>query len=160
MSKVEIRAATPDDVPVMHRLLGELADFVGDSEQYTGNVNSFRRHGFGPDRIFHTLLAEESGNAVGLVNYFPEYSTWLGTPGVYILDLVVSRGARGGGLGRALLRETMTQAAAAWDARYVRLGVHGHNESAMRFYRGLGFRESAGESVLIADASALAKPTA
>ena len=143
-----IRQATPEDVPHIHHLLTELAAFVGESAHYRANLESMRRHGFGPDRVFHTLLAWHQGEAVGLSNFFPDYSTWRGMPGVYVLDLYVSATVRGSGLGRELLTETLRHAHADWEAGYVRLTVHNHNEAATRFYRDLGFEAADGEKLL------------
>jgi ribosomal protein S18 acetylase RimI-like enzyme len=145
-----IRAATAEDIPSMDRLLRELASFVGEPEAYGGNLESLRRHGFGPQKVFHSLLAMNQDSAVGLVNYFPDYSTWRGQPGVYILDLCITEAQRGGGLGRRMLAETLRRASSAWEAGYIRLSVHGHNEAAIRFYTSLGFRESEGEWLMVA----------
>ena len=137
----------------MHTLLSQLAVFVGEPEAYAGNLESLRRHGFGPRQVFHTLLAVQRDEPVGLVNYFPEYSTWRGEPGVYVLDLFVSEPLRGSGLGRRMLGETLTRAAGRWEAGYIRLSVHGHNADAIRFYRSLGFRNSADDCLMVASAN-------
>lgn len=134
-----IRAATAADIPAVHRLLGELASFVGEPDAYLGTEAALRRYGFGPDRVFHSLLALQQDCPVALANYFPDYSTWRGTPGVYVLDLYVTEAQRGTGLGRRMLAQTLERAADAWGARYARLSVHGHNDAAIRFYRNLGF---------------------
>lgn len=123
----------------MHRLLGELAAFLGEPGAYQGDEKALHRHGFGPDRTFHTLLGIHGNRISALANFFPEHSTWRGTPGVYILDLYVSADRRGSGLGRRLLTAVATHAAEQWRARYVRLTVHGHNDPALRFYQRLGF---------------------
>ena len=153
MSSSEIREAEIADIPEMHRLLTDLARFVGDLHAYEGKTESLARYGFGANRVFHSLLAFSGDQAVGLVNYFPEYSSWRGEPGVYILDLFVSELQRGGGLGRRMLGEAMARAEQRWDAGYVRLSVHGHNAEAIRFYRSLGFRDTSDDRLMIAPAN-------
>lgn len=56
----------------------------------------------------------------------------------YVSDLVVSRGARGSGIGRLLLNECERLARAAGQPR-LRLNVLASNEGARLFYARLGF---------------------
>ena len=153
MSKLELRDAEPADIPDMHRLLADLAEFVGESHAYRGKAESLARYGFGDHKVFHSLLAFSGDEAVGLVNYFPEYSSWRGEPGVYVLDLFVCELQRGSGLGRRMIGETLTRAVQHWEAGYVRLSVHGHNAKAIHFYRSLGFREATDDCLMIAPAN-------
>ena len=158
MHRPEIREPTTSDIPEMHRLLTELAEFVDDADAYCRKIDSLERYGFGKHKVFHSLLATMDGTAVGLVNYFPEYSTWRGEPGVYVLDLFISEGQRGGGLGRRMLTETLTRATAGWEAGYIRLSVHGHNTQAIRFYRSLGFQNAVDDCLMIASADPIVSP--
>ncbi len=151
-----IRQAEPEDIPHIHHLLTELAAFVGESEHYSANLDSMGRHGFGDNRVFHTLLAWHQDRAVGLANYFPDYSTWRGMPGVYVLDLYVTEDFRGSGLGQRLLSETLERAEVAWEAGYVRLTVHNHNKAAVRFYNALGFSPADGELLMTVTRNELA----
>jgi ribosomal protein S18 acetylase RimI-like enzyme len=74
---------------------------------------------------------------VGFALYFHNFSTFLGTRGIYLEDLFVKPEHRGRGHGRALLAEL---ARIAVERRCGRLewAVLDWNEPAIGFYRGLG----------------------
>ena len=115
---IDVRPALPDDAEELHRLVGLLADHVGDRDVYSSTAETFRRYGFGPDRRFDALLAVDadrgvdidvdgdgpSSRAVGACIYLPDFSTWLARPGVYILDLIVESEQRGRGCRFGLAR--------------------------------------------------------
>jgi GNAT superfamily N-acetyltransferase len=82
-------------------------------------------------------VAEHEGSVVGFALWFLNYSTWLGTHGIYLEDLYVTPAMRGRGLGRALLAEL---AGICVERGYGRLQwwVLGWNSAAVGFYRSLG----------------------
>jgi ribosomal protein S18 acetylase RimI-like enzyme len=107
--------------------------------------------GFGPRPLFWGLVAEEEA-PLGVVVYYPDYSTLRGEPGVYVQDLFVVEAARGRGVGRGLLAAAM--AAQDWDAQYLTLSVSPGNVAARAFYDRAGFR-ARGYEYLILDGAAL-----
>ncbi len=139
MSAISIRTATADDIETVDRLLAELALSLGEPDVYRGDLEALRRHGFSARPVFRALLAEGDAGAVGLCLYFPEFSTWRCRAGVYVQDLFVAPGERGGGIGRRLLAAAIADAWACWDAAYLRLAVHVMNHAARDFYHALGF---------------------
>lgn len=138
MSATTIRLAESNDVAVIHELLGQMATDLGEQQAYRGDTDVLHRFGFGPDRLFTTLLAEREDVAVGVCIYFPEFSTWRGQPGVYVQDLIVTGSVRGEGTGRELLVEAMAEAERSWGARYLRLAVGVDNKEAIGFYARIG----------------------
>lgn len=148
---ITIRPARASDVDQLDRLLGTLAHALGDPGAYAGDVDALRRHGFGEPRLFHALLAERGGVAIGLCVYFPEFSTWRCAPGVYVQDLVVAGDWRGDGIGFRLLAAAARDAGEAWDARYMRLAVHAGNRGGRRFYRATGFAADPDSRVMVLD---------
>ena len=82
-------------------------------------------------------MAEHSGAVAGFALWFLNYSTWLGTHGIYLEDLYVTPSMRGSGLGRALLAEL---AGICVERGYGRLqwSVLDWNSAAIGFYRSLG----------------------
>ncbi len=136
---------------VLRRFLQGLADLDGGGE--VGSEASLRAHGFGARRLFWAVLAERAGEAVGMVLFYPDYSTQRGEPGVYVQDLFVDAGCRGLGVGRGLLAQAVL-AAGAWGGRYMTLGVGPANAAARAFYAGLGFR-ARGYAYLILDGKGL-----
>ena len=149
-SDISIRVASVDDAAAIHRLLGELEQALGASGSVKRSAEDVLRHGFGATPLFRALIASKSGHDVGLALYFPEFSTWKGKPGVYVQDLYVARELRGSGLGRQLM-QAVYEAAQEWEAAYCKLSVYGDNDSALKFYRRLGFRRSRDEKLLIRD---------
>lgn len=147
------RRAVSDDVPAINRLLSELA--AHDGHDLHDTSAALRQHGFGPVPRFRVILAETDARPVGLVLFFPEYSSWRGSMGTFVQDLFVAPDARGTGLGRALLAE-MVQSAADWDSSFVTLLVQRNNAIGRNFYRGLGFTLRGDADYLILEGTALA----
>lgn len=146
--EVTLRPAVRDDAATVHRLLVELAAATGKAEEVVSTPEDIERYGFDCEPGFACLLAFAGGEAVGLAVYFYEFSTWRGTPGVYIQDLYVSPKLRGGGFGRRLV-DAVCDAARRWGSRYVKLAVHGENPGAVAFYHRIGFESSVDEKVMV-----------
>jgi GNAT superfamily N-acetyltransferase len=148
MNEAKIRLATVQDVPVVQRLLNELAAVLGKSDEIKGTEQDLERYGFGDHPRFEAMLAFLHDEAVGLVVFFYEYSTWRGSPGVYVQDLYVASHLRGTGLGRQLLR-AVRERARTWGGRYVKLTVYDGNQAAISFYQHLGFELCDDEQALV-----------
>jgi len=133
-----IRDATVDDVPVIVSLVRELATYEREPDAVTATEDDYRVALFGPDPRAWCLLAEDdTGDVVGFAVYFVNFSTWVGRHGLYLEDLFVRPTARGRGHGRALLAE-LARICVARDYRRIDWWVLDWNESAHRFYRGIG----------------------
>ncbi|MFJ4407789.1 GNAT family N-acetyltransferase [Streptomyces sp. NPDC088910] len=162
-----IRTATPDDVPVIHALIRELAEYERALEEARATQEQLHAALFGPDAVAHALIAEEpakpaadgaddgssegegegagsdsgagAGTVVGFALWFRNFSTWTGTPGLYLEDLYVRPQARGGGHGKALLAAL---AAVCVERGYERFewAVLDWNEKALGVYRSIGAR--------------------
>jgi GNAT superfamily N-acetyltransferase len=132
-----IRPATPDDTPVICRLIRELAEYERLSHRVAFDEDEVRRHLFGPRPCAEVLLAEDAGTAVGYALFFPNFSTFQGRPGLYLEDVFVQPQQRGKGHGKALLQAV---ARLALERGYCRVewAVLNWNEPALRFYRSLG----------------------
>ena len=148
VNDITIRLATVEDVPQIHRILLELAGVLGKLDEIRGTEQDLEQFGFGDHPRFEAVLALEGDRAVGLAVFFYEYSTWRGTPGVYVQDLYVSNHLRGTGLGRDLLR-AVRKRAREWGGRYVKLTVFDGNQEAISFYRHLGFELCEDEQALV-----------
>lgn len=141
-----MRKATAADVPVILRFLTAMAAEAGESIGST--EASLLAHGFGPAPRFFGLFAEEAGVPVGMILYFPEYSTWRGEIGLFVQDVYVSPAGRGLGLGRALLAAAMHHA--EWQPQFMTLMVAHLNRNARDFYKALGLtlRDEADQLIL------------
>jgi GNAT superfamily N-acetyltransferase len=135
-----VRRARPDDVPAVLALVHELATYEREPDAVVATEQQFRDALFGPDARVHCLVADDGGDGgevVGFAVWFVNFSTWLGTHGIYLEDLFVRPQARGTGLGRALLTELARIAVERGYGR-VEWSVLDWNESAQGFYRSLG----------------------
>lgn len=146
--QIKLRKAERGDTATVHRLLVQLAAATGKADEVTSRPEDIERFGFDREPGFECLLAFAGDEAVGLAIYFYEFSTWRGTPGVYVQDLYVSSRLRGVGLGRRLI-DAVREQAARWGSRYVKLAVHGENPNAVAFYRRIGFQSSTEEKVMV-----------
>jgi ribosomal protein S18 acetylase RimI-like enzyme len=133
-----IANAARDDAVAIHGLLRKLGIALNRPHDVKSTPEDIARYGFGPNPTFETILARRGGEAVGLVLYFYEFSTWRGCPGVYIQDLYVDDTLRGSGLGRRLLAAVASRAA-EHEARYMRLSLDVGNDEGLGFYERLGF---------------------
>ncbi|WP_269853254.1 GNAT family N-acetyltransferase [Streptomyces sp. RPT161] len=137
-----IRAATTADIPAIHAMIRELADYERSLEDARATPEQLHDALFGAQPAAFALIAEEASveggpRAVGFALWFRNYSTWTGTHGVYLEDLYVRPEARGGGHGKALLAEL---ARICVERGYERFewSVLDWNEPSIGFYRSLG----------------------
>ena len=104
MTDVIIREAVPNDAQTILDFIVGLAEFENEPRSTVeATLESIRRDGFGEGRLFETLIAERDGTPIGMALFFPHYSTWTGTPALYLEDLFVTPEARGSGAGFALM---------------------------------------------------------
>jgi len=129
--------AQPQDVPQIHRLIRELADYEKSLDQVTATEEDLRRALFGERPAVFAHVAEQDGAVAGFALWFLNYSTWLGRHGIWLEDLYVTPRLRGTGLGRALLAEL---ARICVRSGYGRLDwwVLDWNSAARGFYTSLG----------------------
>ncbi|MHB1930729.1 MAG: GNAT family N-acetyltransferase, partial [Acidimicrobiales bacterium] len=91
---------------------------------------------FGPDPVLRALVAHpeaEPGTAAGCALWYPTFSSWAASAGIWLEDLYVRPAYRRLGLGRELLAALRagTSGRVEWD-------VHRDNADAPRFYTSLG----------------------
>jgi GNAT superfamily N-acetyltransferase len=132
-----VRTATPEDVPAIHALICELADYERALDQVRATPGQLRSALFDPAPAVFALVAELEDEVVGFALYFLSFSTWEGVHGIHLEDLYVRADRRGTGLGRALLGSL---ASIAVDRGYARVewSVLDWNTPSIDFYRRLG----------------------
>ena len=132
-----IRRARPDDVPVILRLVRDLAEYERARDDAIATEEQLGDALFGSDPAVFAHVAEYQGAVVGFAMWFLNYSTWTGCHGIYLEDLYVDPAARGHGLGKALLA---TLASICIDRGYTRLqwSVLDWNSPAIGFYESVG----------------------
>jgi GNAT superfamily N-acetyltransferase len=134
---IVIRPATPADVPAILNFIRALADYEKLTHQVTATEDQLRAHLFAPRPAAEVLVGELDGRPVGFAMFFPNFSTFLAKPGIYLEDLFVLPEARGRGVGKALLT-AVAQLAVERDAGRLEWAVLDWNAPAIGFYKSVG----------------------
>jgi len=123
---------------MIRTLIAELAEYEREPQAAKATEQQLHDALFAEHPAVFALMAEDdAGAAVGFALYFLNFSTWTGTHGIYLEDLFVRPDARGGGHGKALLRELARIAHRRGYAR-VEWSVLDWNEPSIAFYKALG----------------------
>ncbi|MFI2610912.1 GNAT family N-acetyltransferase [Kitasatospora sp. NPDC018619] len=134
-----IRTAVASDVPVIHAMVRELAEYEKALHEAKATEEQLHEALFGANPALFGLIAEDdaTGEPVGFAVWFRNFSTWRGTHGIYLEDLYVRPQARGGGHGKALLLELARIAVERGYSR-VEWSVLDWNQPSIDFYKSIG----------------------
>ena len=124
-------------MPQILRFIRELAAYEKLEHQVVATESQLAEHLFGQRPVAEVVLAEADGQPVGFALFFPNFSTFLGRPGLYLEDLYVSPEYRGRGVGRQLLQH-LAQLAIGRGWGRMDWSVLDWNEPAVGFYQRLG----------------------
>lgn len=138
-----IREAQPADVAAMHQMIIDLAIYEREPDAVDATASDLHAALFSSEKsgkatpALYAHVAEVNGEVVGMAIWFLNYSTWLGTHGIYLEDLYVKPEHRGTGVGKALLKKL---AQVCVENGYTRFQwwVLDWNEPAIEFYRSHG----------------------
>jgi GNAT superfamily N-acetyltransferase len=141
-AEVRIRRIAPGDGPVLRdlrlRSISDAPDAFGQPLEEAGRRpavewhRSARRSAYGD---YHTwLIAQDGSETVGLVQGRRRRPATL-----LLFSMWVDPAVRRAGIGRRLIDE-LERWGRRWDASETILWVMGANQTAIDFYRGLGFR--------------------
>ena len=134
---IDIRPATPGDIPVVFDLIKQLAVYEKLSHMVTGNEAMLRESLFGARPVCEAVIAREGELAIGFALYFSTFSTFLCKPGLYLEDLFVVPDRRGLGYGKAILKHLAALAQQRGCGRF-EWRVLDWNEPSIKFYESLG----------------------
>lgn len=134
MTEALIRKGTSHDLPEIHRLVADLAEYEKAPEEFIATIEEYERD-FSAG-IFDFIVAEVSGKIVGMALYYMAYSTWKGKM-LYLEDFVVEEAARGKGIGK-LLFDAFLHLAREAGCRLVKWQVLDWNTPAIEFYERCG----------------------
>ncbi|WP_328502590.1 GNAT family N-acetyltransferase [Streptomyces sp. NBC_00457] len=136
-----IRPAAPADIPVIHTLIRELAEYEKAPHEARATEQQLHDALFGDHPAAHAHIAADdtTGAPVGFALWFLNFSTWRGVHGIYLEDLYVRPTARGAGHGKALLTELAHLCVTRGYGR-LEWSVLDWNRPAINFYESLGAR--------------------
>ena len=136
---ITLRQARLEDAAAVFRMQGALAQQIGEGDLFKASLADVERDAFGPAPLYDTLLAELEDKLAGLMTTFMTYSTYSGSPALFVDNLFVEDWARGRGVGRLL----MARASAMAEARgCVRVDLEVREDNPARgFYRSIGMVE-------------------
>lgn len=138
MTAIRPLAATDvDAVQAMVLEFGAYLTALGDSWSHNFTAERYLADGFGPNPVFHGLIAEEAGAALGYLLMSPNYDVDRGMRIEIIVDLWVNQQARGKGIGKALM-QAAARVAKKRGAGQLLWAVYKPNQLAADFYRGIG----------------------
>jgi GNAT superfamily N-acetyltransferase len=132
-----LRPAAPSDVPAVLRLIRGLADYERLSDEVTVTETDLQEALFGSVPRIQTILAEVSGEPVGLALFYYTFNTFKARPNIFLEDLFVEPGHRGSGIGLALMRH-LAQRAVEENCGRIEWRVLNWNRPAIDFYQRLG----------------------
>ncbi len=142
-----VRAAELRDVPVLLELFGELAEYEHLTHELRATEQGLATALFGEHPAAEALIAErdtqsgdtqsDSSQVLGYALFFPTFSSFLTSTGVWLEDLFVRPDHRGEGVGQALLAAVAARARERGGER-LEWAALDWNELALGFYRRIG----------------------
>jgi GNAT superfamily N-acetyltransferase len=135
---MNIRKGKIDDMTAVLSLIKELATFEKEPNAVVVTVADLERDGFGESPLFHTFIAEDNEEIVGMALYYYRYSTWKGKT-IHLEDLIVKEDKRGLGLGFKLYSKVIAQGKCD-GVRRIEWNVLDWNTPAIKFYEKSGAR--------------------
>jgi len=129
---MEIRPATPKDVPYIFDLIKELALYEKAPEQVS-NTSENLHYDLFEAPICEAIVAEENEEILGFALYYTSYSTWKGRC-LYLEDFYVKEKSRKRGIGKLLFDEVV-RIAKAKKVKRMDWQVLEWNEPGLQFYK-------------------------
>lgn len=134
---INIRLATPEDVPTILAFIQGLAEYEKLADQVVATEDKLKHTLFGDKCYAEVVIAEYNQQAAGFALFFHNYSTFLAKPGIYLEDLFVLPDFRGKGLGKVLL-SYLAKLAVERDCGRLEWSVLDWNQPAIDFYQAQG----------------------
>jgi GNAT superfamily N-acetyltransferase len=141
-----IRPARVEDVPTLLGLFRELAEYEHLEHELRATEEQLTQALFGARPAAEALIAERparagdletKAEALGYALFFPTFSSFLASTGVWLEDLFVRAEHRGEGVGRTLL-EAVAVLVRERGGERLEWAALDWNEPALGFYRKLG----------------------
>ena len=92
-----------------------------------------------PETQLRVILAEDRGQVIGLMTYYPMFHLHSATSGLNLHQLFIDERYRGQGCAQQFM-EYLTNAAAEFGASYITVSADLQNETAHPVYLSMGFK--------------------
>ena len=132
---VEVRAATPNDIPLLLTFIHAMAEF--ERLPVSTTEDSLRESLFSENPVARALLILVDDRPVGYATYFFTFASMVGTRGLWLDDLFIEESFRSKGIGRAFMAFMRELAEKNHCARFEWM-VADWNAIAIDFYKSLG----------------------
>jgi GNAT superfamily N-acetyltransferase len=144
VASLTVRPAHPQDAALLLELFAELAEYEHLEHELRATAEQLREALFGAKPAAEALIAERLSSvgdgepeALGYALFFPTFSSFLASTGVWLEDLFVRPDSRGEGVGKALLEAVAARVRERGGER-LEWAALDWNELALGFYRGIG----------------------
>ena len=136
IDKLQIRFAVKDDVPLILRLIRELAEYEHLLGSVVATEDILREWLFEKEKA-EVIIGEWDGEPVTYALFFHNFSTFLGRSGLYLEDIYVRPEMRGNGIGKRMLK-FIAELAVKRDCGRLEWACLDWNTSSISFYLALG----------------------
>lgn len=137
MSRLQIKNATIEDVPLILSFIKELAAYEKLSHEVVATEELLKANLFGKHAHAEVILGYVNDEPIAFALFFHNFSTFLGKSGIYLEDLFVKPAARGQGYGHQLLSYLAKLAKERHSGR-LEWWVLDWNQPAIGFYQKIG----------------------
>ena len=134
---LSIRPARPGEASLVFQFVRQLAEYEKLEHEVQATEAMIDAALFGKTPHAFCDIAEWHGAPVGFALWFLNYSTFAGTPGIYLEDLFVRPEHRGKGIGKALMAHLARRCGENGWAR-LQWAVLDWNTPSIDFYKSLG----------------------
>lgn len=132
-----MRPATPEDIPAIHNLMLEMAEFEKLTDIFKATHESLFNSFFSPSPAANCLVItteDDPQTAISYIMWFHNYSSFLDKKGLYLEDVYISPHHRHKGLGGWVLKH-LAQKAIELDCGRFEWVVLNWNKNAIDFYK-------------------------
>jgi GNAT superfamily N-acetyltransferase len=147
MASLAIRAATPTDIPTLHRLIRDFAVYEGIDYRFHLTETSLCEALFTPHPLIGSVVAETDDTIVGFALWLVFFGTMSGSYAMFVNNLFVVEKYRRHGIGSAIFRY-LARVAVEKQYPVMQWDVNRLNTQAVEFYRHIGAQRVSNDLVM------------
>jgi len=129
--EINIRKATPKDLPKVHELVRGLAIYEKEEKEFIATLEEYQKDY--QEGWFECQIAENEVDIIGVIIYYETFSTWKGRM-LYLEDFFVKAAFRRYGVGQQLF-DTFHNVAKEKGCKLTKWQVLDWNTPAVNFYK-------------------------